>query len=133
MNSEDLSLRDLEIIKLHADPDEDALAASTISFLNDLLSGAELSVLHALYIAISHEKAEDFDVSDPDRQKAWTALDTTLALPRYTTLKHTAVRFFVRNSTEIFYHPLQKDVVKAALPKLVPRQNVNLTPLPLPT
>ena len=102
----------------------------TLAFLNNLLSSAQFLALRALFIVFDFGKTEDFDVSDPDRQQAWTTLETTLSLPRYATLQHTTIRFFVWNSIDKHYYPVQEEVVKAALPKLISRRNVDLTPLP---
>ena len=129
-----LSLRNLRTFKLHiAIPnDTPVVSESMLTFLNDLLSNAQFPVLRTLFIVITSSKAGDFDISDPAHQKAWTALETNLSLPRYATLEHAAVRFFEWNATEQRYHPVQEEVAKAALPKLITRRNVDLTPMPFP-
>ena len=103
--------------------------ASAVSFLHKLLSSSQFTALRTLDIVISSFNCQNLSVSNPGRRKAWKALDITLSLPRYATLEHDLVHFFVENSTMKIRYPVQGDVVKAMLSKLPKRQNTDFSSL----
>ena len=105
-----------------------------LTFLETLLSTAQLPSLRALYLAISLLFTKDFRRPDSDYRDAWMALDNVLSLPRYATLERIVVRFFVYDmlSEDEPLSPLGSEVVKSVLPKLSTRQHADFAPMPFP-
>ena len=85
-----------------------------LTFLETLLSTAQLPSLRALHLAISLIFTKAFRRPDSACRDAWMALDNVLSLPRYATLERIVVRFFVYDvlSEDETLSPLGSEVAK---------------------